>query len=111
MAHFLSRIFSGSTEDYPVIEGEYSEHEPEGATGDPETITELQHLQLSKLSSNGFDRVQSLTLFSQVEERHLLTMVNSGTSHCFISDHAARVLQLPIDPATEFAVVLGMVIG
>ncbi|KAH6775676.1 hypothetical protein C2S52_013237 [Perilla frutescens var. hirtella] len=67
----------------------------------------LQQLQLSRLSSDGFDGAQTLKLFSKVHGRQMLTMIDSGASHCFISDYLARLLELPIDSSADIAVVLG----
>ncbi|KAH6778749.1 hypothetical protein C2S52_009986 [Perilla frutescens var. hirtella] len=72
-----------------------------------EIRTELQQLQLSRLSSNGFDGAQTLKLFTTVKRRRLLTMVDSGASHCFIYEEMAHALQLHIDTTTHFAVILG----
>lgn len=83
-------------------ENESGEH-----TLEPEFTSELQNLQLSKLSSNGFDGAQTFKLFMQIGNCHLLTMIDSGASHCFISDRATHNLYLPVDPTAKFAVVLG----
>lgn len=72
-----------------------------------EPTTDLQQLQLSRLSSHGFDGAQTLKLFSTVHGHRLLIMIDSGASHCFISDHWARSLQLPVDSSATIAVVLG----
>lgn len=69
--------------------------------------TELQQLQLSKLSSNGFDGPRTLKLFSRMGEFKLLTMIDRGASHCFISEQVACALQLTIDPTSVLTVVLG----
>lgn len=69
--------------------------------------TALQSLQLSRLSSHGFDGFQTLKLFTLVHNRRCLTMVDSGASHCFISARLADTLQLPLDSAQSIPVVLG----
>ncbi|XP_057766739.1 uncharacterized protein LOC130987132 [Salvia miltiorrhiza] len=73
----------------------------------PSLEPELQHLQLSKLSSNGFDGPRTLKLFSAVDGLKLLTMIDSGASHCFISETVAASLQLPVEPTSTQTVVLG----
>ncbi|KAH6765098.1 hypothetical protein C2S51_016347 [Perilla frutescens var. frutescens] len=68
--------------------------------------TELQQLQLSRLSSNGIDGTQTLKLFTKVNGRRLLMMVDSGASHYFISEHMAHSLQLSVDNTSHFTMVL-----
>ncbi|XP_057794044.1 uncharacterized protein LOC131010514 [Salvia miltiorrhiza] len=72
----------------------------------PSLEPELQHLQLSKLSSKGFDGPRTLELFSAVGGFKLLTMIDSGASHCFISETVASSLQLPVEPTSTQTVVL-----
>lgn len=69
-------------------------------------VTELQDLQLSRLSLNGFDGACTLKLFTRVGAYKLLTMVDSGVSHCFIAERKAQELQLSMDPVAEFSVIL-----
>lgn len=79
-------ILLEADEDAQLAEGADSDPGMKAGFDEPEIITELQHLQLSQLSSVGLDGAQTLKLFSLVHNRRLLTMVDSGASYCFISD-------------------------
>lgn len=46
---------------------------------------EFLNLDLSQLTSRGFDGPQTMKLKGQVHESEVLIMVDSGASHCFIS--------------------------
>lgn len=58
-------------------------------------------------SPKNFDGAHTLKLFSWVGDSCLLTMIDSGASHCFISSQIAQMLHLLIDVAAQFDVVLG----
>ncbi|XP_042024271.1 uncharacterized protein LOC121771535 [Salvia splendens] len=79
-------------------------HETEADTDD---IQEMQHLQLSELTSNGLDNYQTMKLFGRIGERHVKIMIDSGASHCFISEEAVRKMKLPVTPTSKFSVTLG----
>lgn len=87
--------------------GEQVDPTQEEASEEKTFAPELQMLELSKLSSNGFDGAQTLKLFSYIGDCCLLTMIDNGASHCFISDQVAAHLRLPVDVAATFAVMLG----
>ncbi|XP_057806177.1 uncharacterized protein LOC131021105 [Salvia miltiorrhiza] len=72
-----------------------------------EEAAELQQLQLSELTSFGFDGPQTMKLFGRVGDTRLLLMVDNGASHCFVSEKVARKLNWQIEPTTSFSVVLG----
>lgn len=75
--------------------------------GENQDTGDLTQLELSKLSSNGFNATRTLKLFSYVGDSKLLTMIDSGASHYFISDKMAQHLRLAIDFDTTFAVIFG----
>lgn len=93
-------------EDNLIVEGEDLEHMIGPEVEQHEPTIDLQQVQLSRLSSHGFDRAQTLKLFSIVHGCQMLTMIDSGASHCFISDHLADSLQLPVDSSANIVVVL-----
>ncbi|XP_042044637.1 uncharacterized protein LOC121790506 [Salvia splendens] len=64
-------------------------------------------LKLSELSFNGLDTSHTMKLFGNIDQEKVLIMVDSGASHCFISDQLATRLQLPITPTASYAVTLG----
>ncbi|XP_042026373.1 uncharacterized protein LOC121773559 [Salvia splendens] len=64
-------------------------------------------LQLSELSCNGLDTSRTMKLFGGIESHKILVMVDSGASHCFISDQLVSRLQLPITPTSPYSVTLG----
>lgn len=76
-------------------------------SGNPEPSIGLQALQLSKLSFYGLDGATTMKLFGRVGDRRLLTMIDSGASHCFLAKDVAVKLNLPIDKSAGFRVILG----
>ncbi|KAH6778122.1 hypothetical protein C2S51_009434 [Perilla frutescens var. frutescens] len=67
----------------------------------------LQYVQLSPLTSQGFDGPHTMKLIGRVGDYKVLTMINSGTSHCFISDRVATHLGLTIDASASSSMTLG----
>lgn len=70
-------------------------------------LQHLQHLLLSQPSSGGFDGVRTMKLIGRISDYKVVTMIDSGTSHCFISEHVARKLNLLVDMGCRFTVTLG----
>ncbi|XP_042028869.1 uncharacterized protein LOC121775856 [Salvia splendens] len=48
-----------------------------------------------------------MKLFGEIDSHRIKVMVNSGASHCFISEQLAQQLQLPITPTKPYSVILG----
>ncbi|KAH6796539.1 hypothetical protein C2S52_021093 [Perilla frutescens var. hirtella] len=71
---------------------------------EPETDTEFR---LSELSSHGLDSYRTLKLYGSLHSHQVTVMVDSGASHCFISDRLAHSLDLFITATTPFSVRLG----
>lgn len=67
----------------------------------------LQHLHLSVLTSFRFDGPQTMKSFGQVGNSQLLIMINSGASHCFVTEQVAKLLNRVIEPTNCFSVILG----
>ena len=84
-------------------EGVWDEATPEEMVGAEPEI----ELRLSELSFNGLDTSQTMKIFGSLNDTKLLVMVDSGASHCFISDRVARDLKLQVTPTKPFAVRLG----
>lgn len=84
-SNFLSIIIEAEEEEEDTVVHDNGQEDPalEHTKG---ISAELQQLQLSRLSSNGFDGPQTCKLISQLNGRSLMTMIDSGASHCFISE-------------------------
>lgn len=63
-------------------------------------------IQLSDLSSNGFDRATTMKLFSGVGGQRILTMIDNGASHCFLSETVAAKISLYIIKFLDIQVIL-----
>ncbi|KAH6802299.1 hypothetical protein C2S51_033745 [Perilla frutescens var. frutescens] len=105
-AKYLTVILEAE-DDSSAREDEELEQKTSPGDEHHESTIDLHQLQLSRRRSHGFDRAQTLKLFSKVHGRQMLTMIDSRASHCFISDHLAHSLQLSIDSSANIAVVLG----
>ncbi|XP_057791220.1 uncharacterized protein LOC131008354 [Salvia miltiorrhiza] len=68
---------------------------------------QLQSLDLSELTSFGFDGPQTMKLFGRVGASRLKIMVDSGASHYFVAEQVARKLKWAIESIERFSVVLG----
>lgn len=86
--------------DIPI--SEYEEEHPTLEEG------ELHEVQLSHLSSGGFDGPRTIKLVGHVADYKVLTMIDNGASHCFISERVAKQLNRPVDTTCQSAVTLGM---
>ncbi|KAH6813356.1 hypothetical protein C2S51_022374 [Perilla frutescens var. frutescens] len=92
-------------------EGEDSNLPPEPTTlelpsaGDPDS--HINSLQLSHLSSQGFDGPRTMKLIGRVGHYRVLTMIDSGVTHCFILERVVEQLGLQIDTSHRCSVVLG----
>ena len=64
-------------------------------------------LRLSELSFNGLDTSETMKLFGSLNNHDLLVMVDSGASHCFVSDKVVAQLQLQVTPTAPYSVRLG----
>ncbi|XP_057790733.1 uncharacterized protein LOC131007835 [Salvia miltiorrhiza] len=80
---------------------------PNAEADDTPEETTLQHSQLSELTFFGFDGPQTMKFFGCVNQTRLLIMVDSGASHCFISEKMATALQLQVDSIVHSSVTLG----
>ncbi|XP_047948867.1 uncharacterized protein LOC125194666 [Salvia hispanica] len=80
---------------------------PDGSAVEPDGVESDQELELSELSSNGLDTSQTMKLFGKIGQHKVLAMVDSGASHCFISDQLATLLKLPVTPTIPYSVTLG----
>lgn len=76
----------------------------EAEFGEPKTSPEFQ---LSELASFGFDSPQTMKLFGHVGETCFLLMIDSGASHCFVSEKVAQKLNWDVEPTARFSVLLG----
>lgn len=66
-----------------------------------------QHMQLSVLTTYDFDRPQTMKLMGSISNQKVVVMIDSDTTHCFISDKVVPQLQWPTEEATNVLVVLG----
>ncbi|KAG6385384.1 hypothetical protein SASPL_154219 [Salvia splendens] len=67
----------------------------------------LQNLQFSELSSKGFDSPQTMKMLGFIGQVHVTMMIDSGASHCFMSEHVSHRLGLHVSPTAPFSVRLG----
>ncbi|CAA0825193.1 Eukaryotic aspartyl protease family protein [Striga hermonthica] len=92
-----------SESEIPIV-SEMVEEVPDPLTTEPPL---LQTLQLSHLAAKGFDGPHTMKLISRLENLKLLTMVDSGASHCFISERVVDKLGLHVEPSPTYSVMLG----
>lgn len=102
-AKFLNVLIE-ALEDDPEIHMLDTEAPPDDivSADDPEYTSVL----LSDLSCNGFNGTTTLKLFSRVGDHRLLTMIDSGASHCFLSESVAAKLGLQVSSSSDFHVIL-----
>ena len=68
---------------------------------------EETELLLSELSLNGLDTSHTLKLFGSIGPHQVKIMVDSGASHCFISDQVVFALKLIVMRTLPYSVMLG----
>ncbi|XP_047979195.1 uncharacterized protein LOC125221112 [Salvia hispanica] len=74
---------------------------------DTEEVDAKVELQLSELSLNGLDTSNTMKLFGEISSWKIKVMVDTGASHCFISEQLAQQLQFPVTPTAPYSVILG----
>ncbi|XP_042045394.1 uncharacterized protein LOC121791530 [Salvia splendens] len=74
---------------------------------EPETADTGLELQLSELSRHGIDTSRTMKLFGTIGQQKVKVMVDSGASHCFISEQLASTLRLQITSTSPYSVLLG----
>ncbi|KOM40684.1 hypothetical protein LR48_Vigan04g088200 [Vigna angularis] len=86
-----------------LILGEDEEEDP----GENEAEVEHKRLDLSFLSAGGLTQPRTIKLQGSLGDRVVLIMVDSGTSHNFISKALVEELQLEVDKGQTHSVCLG----
>lgn len=79
----------------------------ETVTEEMEAVDSEVELRLSELSFNGLDTSETMKLFGSLNNHNMLVMIDSGASHCFISDRIVEDLQLRVTPTASYSVRLG----
>ncbi|KAL6508768.1 hypothetical protein OROHE_021327 [Orobanche hederae] len=98
-------VMVGGDEDDPEDDSNLDDALPNETELEEQTL--FHQLQLSELSLHGFDGPQTMKLIGRVDDTRVNVMIDSGASHCFVSEQVAAKLKLNIEPTTLFSVVLG----
>lgn len=83
-----------------LMEGE---HESDDESGDEETVEE-QKPEITMYALAGWDSTRTLRIHASIQKHKLVALIDSGSTHNFISDKVARELKLPPTATSPFTV-------